>query len=247
MKTFSTLFKTELKISIRHMDAIFFGICFPIGIVLLLGAIYGGKPAYEGANYTMLQQSFGAFVTVGICATGLMGLPLVLADYRHKKILKRYKITPVSPAMLLIIQVMISFLFAAISAVLTSLVSVTVFNYTMPGSLPKFAVSFLLLTVTIYSLGMLIASLSPSIKVANLVCTLLYFPMLLLSGATVPFEIMPKALQTISNIFPMTQGIKLLKNTSLGLSSGDMLIQIIIMAVVSVICIALSIKFFKWE
>ncbi len=247
MKTFSTLFRTELKIGIRHMDAIFFGICFPIGIALLLGAIYGGKPAYEGASYTMLQQSFGAFVTVGICATGLMGLPLVLADYRHKKILKRYKITPVSPAMLLIIQVMISFSFAAISAVLTSLVSVMVFNYTMPGSLLKFVLSFFLLTVTIYSLGMLIASLAPSIKVANLVCTLLYFPMLLLSGATVPYEIMPKALQTISNIFPMTQGIKLLKNTSLGLSSGDMLIQIIIMSVVSIICISLSIKFFKWE
>ncbi len=247
MKTFSTLFRTELKISIRHMDGIFFGIFFPVGIALLLGAIYGGNPAYEGANYTMLQQSFGAFATVGICATGLMGLPLVLADYRHKKILKRYKVTPVSPAMLLVIQVMISLLIAVVSAILTSLVSVIIFGYTMPGSLPKFVLSFLLLTVTIYSLGMLIASLAPSIKVANLVCTLLYFPMLFLSGATVPFEIMPKVLQTISNIFPMTQGIKLLKNTSLGLSSGDMLIQIIIMAVVSIICIALSIKFFKWD
>lgn len=247
MKVFRTLFITELKISIRHIDAIFFGILFPVGIALLLGGIFGSKPAYEGASYTLLQQSFGAYATVGICATGLMGLPLVLADYRHKKILKRYKVTPVSPAMLLVIQVMISFLIAVVSAILTSLVSVVVFGYTMPGSLPKFVLSFLLLAVTIYSLGMLISSLAPNIKVANLACTLLYFPMLFLSGATVPFEIMPKVLQNISSIFPMTQGIKLLKNTSLGLSSGDMHIQIIIMAVVSVICIALSIKFFKWD
>ncbi len=247
MKTFSTLFRTELKISMRHMDAIFFGIFFPVGIALLLGGIYGSKPAYEGAHYTMLQQSFGAYASVGICATGLMGLPLVLADYRHKKILKRYKVTPVSPGMLLAIQVMLAFLIAVVSAILTSLVSVVIFGYTMPGSLPKFVLSFLLLTVTIYSLGMLISSLAPNIKVANLACTLLYFPMLFLSGATVPFEIMPKALQTISNIFPMTQGIKLLKNTSLGLSSGDIHIQIIIMAVVSIVCVVLSIKFFKWD
>jgi ABC-2 type transport system permease protein len=45
----------------------------------------------------------------------------------------------------------------------------------------------------------------------------------------------------------MSQGIKLLKAASLGLPVGDMFIQIVIMAVISIICIALSIKFFKWE
>ncbi len=247
MKTFSTLFKTEVKLSIRHMDSIIFGVLFPVGIALLLGAIYGSKPAYEGAGYTMLQQSFGAFATIGICATGLMGLPLVLADYRHKKILKRYKVTPVSPSTLLTIQVLLSFMLAVISAACTAVVSITIFGYSMPGSIFKFLLSFLLLTVTIYSMGMLVASLAPNIKTANLACTVLYFPMLFLSGATVPYEIMPKALQSVSNVFPMTQGIKLLKGTSLGLPVGDMVLQIVIMAVISIICIVLSIKYFKWE
>ncbi|MDF2984803.1 MAG: transporter permease [Eubacterium sp.] len=247
MKTFSTLFKTEVKLSIRHLDAILFGVLFPVGIALLLGAIYGSKPAFEGAGYTMLQQSFGAFATIGICATGLMGLPLVLADYRHKKILKHYKVTPVSPSTLLVIQVLISFMLAVISATCTAIVSIAIFGYSMPGSIIKFILSFLLLTVTIYSIGMLVASLAPNIKIANLACTLLYFPMLFLSGATVPYEIMPGALQSVSDIFPMSQGIKLLKAASLGLPVGDMFIQIVIMAVISIICIALSIKFFKWE
>jgi len=195
----------------------------------------------------MMQLSFGAFATIGICATGLMGLPLVLSDYRDKKILKRFKVTPISPSTLLIIQVLISFVIAVFSALCTAIVSIAIFGYTMPGSIINYILSFLLLTLTIYSIGMLIASLAPSIKIANLVCTLLYFPMLFLSGATVPYEIMPKALQTVANVFPMTQGIKLLKATSLGEPASDMLLQILIMVVVSLICIIISIKYFKWE
>ncbi len=247
MRAFNTLLKTELKISLRCMDGIFFGVFFPIGIVLLLGAIYGSKPAFEGATYTMMQSSFGAFTTVGICATGLMGLPLVLSDYRHKKILKRFKVTPISPSTLLIVEALLSFLTAVTSAICTAVISIVVFDYTMPGSVIQFILSFFLLTITIYSMGMLIASLSPNIKISNLLCTLLYFPMLLLTGATIPYEIMPKALQTVANVFPMTQGIKLLKSTSLGEPVGDMFLQITIMAVISIVCIAISIKCFKWE
>jgi ABC-2 type transport system permease protein len=247
MKAFNTLLKTEIKLSLRHMDAIFFGIFFPVGIALLLGAIYGSKPAFEGAKYTMMQLSFGAFAAVGICATGLMGLPLVLSDYRHKKILKRFKVTPVSPSTLLVIQVIISFVISVISALCTSIVSIAIFGYTMPGSIINFILSFLLLTITIYSIGMLVASLAQNVKVSNLACTLLYFPMLFLSGATVPYEIMPKALQTVANVFPMTQGIKLLKGTSLGEPISDMLLQILIMLAISLICIIISIKYFKWE
>ena len=61
MKTFSTMLKTELKLSLRGMDMFIFA----------------------------------------ICAGGVMGLPLVISDYRGKNILKRYKVTPVSPAMIM--------------------------------------------------------------------------------------------------------------------------------------------------
>ena len=247
MKTFNTLLKTEIKLYLRSIDSMFFGILFPVGIVLLLGAIYGSKPAFEGASYTMMQASFGAFITVGICATGLMGLPIVLSDYRHKKILKRFKVTPISPSMLLTIEVLVSFFIAVISALCTTIVAIAVFDYTMQGSIIQFILSFLFLTLTIYSIGMLIASVSPNIKISNLLCTLLYFPMLFLSGATIPYEVMPKALQLVANVFPMTQGIKLLKGTSLGEPIGDMLLQIIIMMVISVVCIIISLKYFKWE
>ena len=247
MKSFSTLFKTELKISLRQMDSILFGVLFPMGIVLLLGSIYGNKLAYAGASYTMFQQSFGAFVSVGICATGLMGLPLVIADYRHKKILKQFKVTPISPIRILIVQMLASFLIAIISALATFLTARILFGYIMFGAVIKFVLAFILVTIAIYSIGILIASIAPNMKMANLLCSLIYFPMIFLSGATVPYEIMPKGLQSIVNIFPLTQGIKLLKAVSLGESMSNIMLQIILMTGISIICIIFSLKFFRWE
>ncbi len=57
-----------------------------------------GKPVFYGtvADYTFIQQSFGALASISICAGGVMGLPLVVSDYRSKQILKRFKVTPLA-------------------------------------------------------------------------------------------------------------------------------------------------------
>ncbi|MGL4108879.1 ABC transporter permease [Clostridium sp. LP20] len=247
MKLFKTMLKTQLKLAIREIDGILFGILFPIGIVLLLGFIYGDKPAFGGANFTMIQLSFGAFISVGICATGLMGLPLSISDFRSKKILKGLKVTPVSPINILMIQMLIGFIISVISALAVFIVAKFLFGYVMIGSVMKFIPTFILVTTAIYSIGMLIASLVPNIKVANLVCTLVYFPMVFLSGATIPYEIFPKGLQVVADIMPLTQGIKLMKGVSLGEPLNNIAIQLILMIAISIVCITVSIKTFKWE
>ncbi len=110
-----------------------------------------------------------------------------------------------------------------------------------------FIFSYLLVLFSIYSLGMLLASISPNMKTANLLCSLFYFPMLLLSGATLPYEVMPEMMQKVTNMLPLTQGIKLLKGTTLGMPMDDVLVPVIIMIALAVISIGISIRFFRWE
>ena len=66
MNKFFTMLKTELKLSIRGMDMIIFALCMPVVVVVILGVIYGNKPAAPGSEYTFLQQSFGALSTIAI-------------------------------------------------------------------------------------------------------------------------------------------------------------------------------------
>ena len=91
MKTYKTLLKNEFKLSLRGMDMLIFAVFMPIIVLVILGFIYGQKLAFEGAEYTFLEQSFGALCSIAICAGGVMGLPLVVSDYRSKHILKRYQ------------------------------------------------------------------------------------------------------------------------------------------------------------
>ncbi|KUO72671.1 MAG: ABC transporter [Clostridia bacterium BRH_c25] len=247
MRAFSTLLKTESKLMLRGMDTPIFGVAFPVGFAVILGMIVGNKPAFEGADFSFLQQSFGALTSIGICATGLMSVPLTVADYRHKKVLKRFRVTPVSPALLLLVQFVISFMISVISMLLVYSVCALFFGYRMIGSPWAFMLAYMLVLLAIYAIGMMLASISPNIKTANLLCSLVYFPMLLLSGATIPYEVMPKIMQKAMDVLPLTQGIKLLKGISLGIPTENVLLPIILMAGFTIVCTALSLRFFRWE
>jgi len=247
MKTFNTMLKTELKLSIRDMNMAIFAIILPIIVTAILGFIYGSEPAFEGAEHTFLAQSFGALTTIAILAGGVMGLPMLVADYRHRKILKRFKVTPVSPALILVVQLVIYALYAIISLVFVYVTLALFFGYYMVGSWVLFLPSHFLTMVSMFSIGMMVGGLAPNAKIASVIASLLYFPMLIFSGATLPYEVMPEALQRVADFMPLTQGIKLLQATSLGLPIDSILTPIIVMVVLAVLCVTVSIKFFKWE
>jgi ABC-2 type transport system permease protein len=247
MKAFKALLKTELKLSLRGMDMIIFAIFMPVIVIVILGLIFGNKPAFEGAEYTFLAQSFSGIATIAICAGGVMGLPLVVSDYRNRKILKRFKVTPISPSLILTVQLVIYALYSITSLVLIYIVGAMFFDYQLQGSWTHFLGAYFLVMLSMFSLGMLVGGIAPNPKVAGVLASLLYFPMLIFSGATLPYEVMPVALQKVADILPLTQGIKLLKVASLGLVVDSVLIPVIVMIVIAVICISISIKFFKWE
>lgn len=247
MNKFLTMLKTELKLSFRGMDMIIFAVCMPVVVVILLGIIYGGKPAFDGADYTFLEQSFGAVSTIAVCAGGVMGLPLVISDYRQKKILKRFKITPSSSVLLLSVQVAIYMIYSLIALVLIYLVSVLLFGMKLQGAFLPFMGAFFLVMISMFSIGMLVGGVSPNTKIASVLASLLYFPMLIFSGATLPYEVMPAVLQKLADLLPLTQGIKLLKAASLGLPAENVMVSLAVMAVITIVCGGVSIRFFKWE
>lgn len=247
MKSFNAMLKTELKLSLRSMDMFIFAICVPLVVLVILGIIYGNKPAFEGAAYTFLEQSFGALATISICAGGVMGLPLVVSDYRSRNILKRYKVTPVSPSLILFVQVAIYTIYAVFSLLLLLLVASCFFGYQFRGSFLSFLGGYVLVLVSMFSIGMMVGGVAPNTKMAGVIASILYFPMLIFSGATLPYEVMPAALQKVVDILPLTQGIKLLKTASLGLENNSILIPALVMLVIAAVCTGVSLKFFKWE
>lgn len=247
MRAFKTMLKTEMKLSLRGMDMFIFAICMPAVMIILLGIIYGSKPAYEGATYTFLEQSFGAIATIAICAGGVMGLPLLISDYRHKKILKRFKVTPSSPLLILTVHLVIYAIYAIVSLIIVYIIGKVFFKISFNGSLLGFLGSYLLVMISMFSIGMMVGGIARDMKTAGIIASILYFPMLIFSGATLPYEVMPEALQRVVSLLPLTQGIKLIKASLLGLSIDSVLLPVIEMGILAIVCIIISLKFFKWE
>ena len=98
-----------------------------------------------------------------------------------------------------------------------------------------------------FSIGMMVGGIARDTKTAGIAASLLYFPMLLLSGATLPYEILPDALRRIADIMPLTQGIKLLKAASLGLPLENVLLPVCILGILLLCCSVIAVKFFRWE
>lgn len=247
MKIFGKMLKVEGRLSIRDMNMIIFAEIMPLVILVILGIIYGQKEAFPGAGYTFLQQSFGALCSVAICAGGLMGLPIVISEYRERKLLKRYQVTPISQMMILFVHLAIYALYSLVSVLLLWGTAAVIWGFRMKGSILAFFAGWFLVLVSILSIGILVGGLAKNSKSASVIASVLYFPMLVFSGATLPYEIMPEVMQKIVNVLPLTQGIKILKAASLGLPMGNVTVGILVMVAISVVCIGISAKYFRWE
>ncbi len=122
-----------------------------------------------------------------------------------------------------------------------------IWNVRINGSLAAFLGSWLLTMVSTLSIGMMVGGIAKNSKSAGVIASVLYFPMLIFSGATLPYEVMPTVMQKIVSVFPLTQGIELMKATFLGLPSENVWLPIAVMLAVTVICAGIALKFFKWE
>lgn len=246
MKRFFTFLKTELKLSLRDMNMPIFAVIMPLVIFIILGVIYGAKPAYDGAGYTFLEQSFGAVGAVAICAGGLMCLPQAVSSLREIKVLKRFRVTPVSPVFVLGVELTMYIVYCAVSLVTLSAAAL-LWGVRLHGTMLVFLGSWALTMISTLSIGMLVGGVAKDVKQASVIASLLYFPMLVFSGATLPIEVMPPIMQRIVGVFPLTQGITMMKSAFLGISAGSVLLLVCVMLGVAVVCTVLAIRFFRWE
>lgn len=244
MKRFLTFLKTELKLSLRDMNMPIFAVIMPLIIFIILGIIYGAKHAYEGAGYTFLEQSFGAVSAVAICAGGLMGLPQAVAGAREKKLLKRFRVTPVSPVFILGVDLAMYIVYCIVSLITLTLAGL-LWGIRLRGSLLAFLGSWAITMISTLSVGMLVGGVAKDTKQASVIACILYFPMLVFSGTTLPLEIMPRAMQKIVSVFPLAQGVTMMKDAFLGVHAGSYLLPVGVMAALTALCTLLSVRFFR--
>ena len=101
--------------------------------------------------------------------------------------------------------------------------------------------------ISTLSIGMMVGGIAKNAKTASVIACVLYFPMLIFSGTTLPFEVMPETMKKTVRLFPMTQGIQLMKAAFLGVPIQNVWLPVLVMLSITVVCFSVAVKYFKWE
>ena len=247
MKGFIELTKVEIRLLSRNVPSMFFALIFPSLTLLMFGGMYGNKPSPYLGGHGTIDLGVPAYTGIVIAVAGLMNLPLAISNYREKKVLKRFMATPMSARDVLVSRIIVNILMTIVGMAILIIIGRLIFDLHFMGSLLPISIAFVLSTLSIFSLGLLIASLSPNSSATTGIAYLIYFPSLFLTGATTPIEVMPKVMVNISKAIPLTYAVDLLKSAWLGKDILNYRLDIVVLIAVLVVCSTISFLTFRWE
>ena len=229
----------NLRLTLRNRVALFFSFVFPLIFFLVFSQGSGGGNG---------QQVINIVLGLGVLGSGLFGVGMRAVQDREQNILRRFKVAPIGPG-----AILVSGLVTGLALQLPNMAFVIALAHGFFGApWPPQPVSLLIFVslglLAFASIGGIIAALVNSMQEGILLTQLFYFPMLFLSGATIPITIMPAWLQTVSHFIPMTyfttglQPILRGKETLL-----DNLTSAGALALTAVLGTFLAAKLFRWD
>ncbi|MFN2282055.1 MAG: ABC transporter permease [Anaerolineales bacterium] len=238
---------TEIKLFLREPIGAFFTLLFPLMMLFLFGSIYGNQPQAMFNGYGSVDVSVPAYTAMIIATTGIMGINITMASYREKGILRRLRISPLHPSLILAGQLVVVMLMTVAGMGLLVLAGRLVYQMRFEGSLLAVIPAFLLGSLSFFSLGFVLASLMPNARTAQVVGMAVLYPMLFLSGAGMPLEILPERLRNFSKFLPLTHVVTLLRGLWFGGSWSQHTTELWVLLGVLVLGVVISSLAFRWE
>jgi ABC-2 type transport system permease protein len=182
-----------------------------------------------------------------ITTSAVLSLVAIIAIYREGGILRRLRATPLRPYTILTAQVLVKLLFTAVTLAAMFLAGRRYFAADAGVPLASFTLALLFSTVSILSLGFLLASLVPTARFAQPIGTLLLYPMLGLSGLFVPVASLPPMLQAVARVLPLTYAVSLLRGIWHGEGWSAHIGDVTVLLAMFLVFTAVSTRVFRWE
>jgi ABC-2 type transport system permease protein len=206
----------EGKLFAREPLNAVFSLAFPPIVLLVLAGVFGQEPDPDLGGVGGVDYYVPAYVAVVIAAVGLMGVPVHVAAYRERGVLRRFRASSVSAWVLLAAHALVGFAVVVVGSAF--LVGVAAIGYDVHPveSVAGVAVAFVLGTLAFVALGVLIGTVVANARAAQAVGMLLFLPMWLLSGAGPPRDVMSPAMQDIADFLPLTYVVEALQDAWLG-------------------------------
>jgi ABC-2 type transport system permease protein len=244
MNVIFVLWLREVKRYLRSRPQIIGSLAQPLLYLLVLG--FGFGAVFQQAG----QGSYLQFVAPGVVAMGVLFTSIfsgigLLWD-RQLGFLKETLVAPVPRLQIMAGRTLGGATIAIIQGTLVLVVCMLVgFRPESWTGVPLAFLFMALIAVVFAALGTAIGSTLRDMQGFQLIMNLLIMPIFFLSGALFPLENLPTALMIATRLDPLAYGVDGLRGAFIGLSQIGMLLDIVVLAVLSLVFLLLGARAFS--
>ena len=222
---------TEMKLFVREPLVLVFVFAFPVLTVLVLGGVFDADdPAFEGALPS--DYYVAAYIGVVIAAIGLVMLPVHLASYRERGVLRRFDVSRYPRWALPAAWVLVALVITAVAVAVLLITGHLAYGLPAPDDPAGVVAGTLLGALAFISIGIALGMAVPTARAAQGLGTLLFFPFFLLGGAGPPPDAMGGTMSSISSWVPLTHVIRAVQEPWLDL--GDPIGHLVVLGALAV-------------
>ena len=237
----------EIRIFVREPLGFVAAVGIPLVMFLVLGRSVSPGTDHSARTTQFLAQDLPLFVSIFISINAALSLIAVISIYREGGILKRLRATPLRPAVILGAHVLVKLVFTGISLVLMLLAGRRFYPVPLHAHVAAFALAVGVTTVAILCMGFIVASMVGTARFAQLIGSVIFYPMLVVSGMFVPLSSMPPPLALLGTVLPMSHAVALLRGAWVGAGWLVLLPHLGALALTIATCLALTTRVFRWE
>jgi ABC-2 type transport system permease protein len=214
------LVQAELKLMMRDPLVLTFVFAFPIVTMLIIGGAFGTQPdrAFDFVNPA--HWYVASYLTVVIAAMGLVMLPVHLASYRERGVLRRFAAAGFPRWSFPISQLIVGLATTTVSCALLLAVAAPVYGIPPVHAWWRVAAALALGSIAFVSLGVVLGSVLPSARSAQAVGLLIFFPSFLLGAGGPPPHVMGSVVRQVAGPLPLTLLTNAVREPWLGLGSA---------------------------
>lgn len=232
-----------LRLTMRDRVVLFFSYLFPVIFFFAFGEGFDAAKSVGNS-----AQVVSMVLVLGVLGNGFFGGGIRAVLERETGILRRFKVAPISPGPILVSSIITGWVIYMPAVVAFFLLAHWRYHMPVPASPVSLIVLLSLGIIAFRAMGLIIASVVNTMGESQILVQLLYFPMLLLSGATIPLSTMPEWLQVVAQFLPATHLYLGLQGM---LMHGESLAQNLAAAgalgAAAVVALFISAKLFRWE
>jgi ABC-2 type transport system permease protein len=231
----------RMRLAMRTKVFLFFSLIMPMAFLFLYAVVFAKSD--PGAVAYMLPAVL-ALTVMG----SFWGLSMQLVSFREQGILRRFRLAPIGPAAMLASGLISNYVLTLPTIVLQFVVAKWIFKVEGFGNLLGAVALVTLGALTFAAMGLIVASVTNSMQETQVVCNVIWFVLLFLSGATLPLPALPKWIQQFALFLPSTYLITGLQHLILGGASlwqrGG---EVLSLSACFAVCFYVSVQMFRWE